>query len=226
MKISRQGYTHYSDGINNQDFYYTEGNMKMILDGCSDSKYSEIGTRLFVQLFATLPNRTKLECFEENVKYVFDKLLEQFKFWYKSQEDLENFIMDNLLFTIVACFETENSFVVKLFGDGYVVTENHNDCVSYIKHYYGRRPTYYVYKYCELIPNNIFKEYEFKTFTFSKEDFKEVGIASDGIAPIVKYDSLKTFDDIITSKLKSDYTAEGVILSNIQSFGDDVKSRY
>lgn len=222
MKISRQGYGHYTNGVNNQDFFYSEENFKMLLDGCSEATYSEVGTRLFVQLFSKLPDRLKLECFEENVKKIFDELLDSFKVWYKTQEELEEFIMDNLLFTIVACFETEDSFVVKMFGDGYVVSVNQNDRVSYLKYFYGKRPPYFVYKYCDLLEENVFKGYNFKTFTFSKKDFKRIGIATDGVLPIAKGELKKNFDELIVSKINSEYSAEGIILANIQMFNDDV----
>ena len=117
MIVSKLGCSHYSGGINNQDFYYSEDNLKMVLDGCSEAKYSEIGTRLFTQLFSTLPDKLKLERFESNIKITFDNLLEKLKFWYPDQKSLDDFIIDNLLFTILACFETEDSFVVKMFGD-------------------------------------------------------------------------------------------------------------
>lgn len=224
MTISKQGDGHYQDGINNQDFFYfKEGeNLKMVLDGCSQAKYSEVGTRLFVQLFSLLPNRLDLECFEENVKKTFDNLLESFKLLYPTQEALEDFIMDNLLFTILACFETEDSFIVKMFGDGYIVTVNNQDRVSYLKYYYGRRPPYFVYKYCSLSDCDVFKDYNFKTYTFSKKDFKKVGIASDGIAPIARGDLKQNFDNMIVSELDVDYKAESLITANVYLFQDDV----
>ncbi|MDO4282553.1 MAG: protein phosphatase 2C domain-containing protein [Clostridia bacterium] len=222
MKITRQGCAHYTNGMNNQDFCYLDQNLKMVLDGCSEAQYSEVGTRLFIQVFSTLPDRAKVECFEENVKKTFDELLEMFKKWFTTKEAVEEFIMDNLLFTIVACFEMEDSFIVKMFGDGYIVTVNKNDKVSYLKFFYGKRPPYFAYKYCELLEDNIFKDYHFKTFTFSKKEFQKVGVASDGIQPIAKGDIKTDFDTLIVSKVESEYGAEGIILANNHLFKDDI----
>lgn len=219
MEINKQGHGHYLDGINNQDFFYKEENLKMVLDGCSDADYAEIGTRLFVQLFKLLEDRLNIDKFEDNVKQVFDELLDKFSFWYKTQEELEDFIMDNLLFTIIGCFETEEEYIVKIFGDCYIVTVNQNDRVSYIKCYYGKLPPYYAYKYCVDTP---FKESNFKTFKFSKKEFKKVGIASDGIAPLARGDFKTNFDSLLVSKIPADYSMEGVILSNRSFFDDDV----
>ena len=219
MKLNKQGYGHYGDGINNQDYYFTEDNVKMVLDGCSGAEFAEIGTRLFCQIFSRLPDRLKLECFEDNIKKVFEELLDFFSKWYHTQEEIESFIMNNLLFTIVACFETEDAFVVKMFGDGYIVTVNKEDCVSYLKFHYGNKPPYFAYKYCSV---EGYKDYEMKTYILSKEHFKRVGVATDGIVPIVigNVDS-KKFDDIIVSNSK-DIIAEGFFLTNKIHFSDDV----
>lgn len=219
MEINRQGHGHYVNGINNQDFFYKEENLRMVLDGCSDAKYSEIGTRLFSQLFRLLPERLNIDKFEDNVKQVFDELLERFSFWYKTQEELEDFIMENLLFTIIACFETEEEFIVKIFGDCYIVTINQNDRVSYMKHYYGKLPPYFAYKYCADTP---FKDSHFKTYIFSKKYFKKVGVASDGIAPLAIGSFKSNFDSLLVSKIPADYSIEGIILANRSFFDDDV----
>ena len=67
MQICKQGNGHYINGINNQDFYYAEKNLKMIMDGCSEGKFSEVGTRLFYQFFNELDDKFNLEKFEDNV---------------------------------------------------------------------------------------------------------------------------------------------------------------
>ena len=51
MIISSQGIGHFTEGLNNQDFGLETSRMVMVLDGCSEAKYSEVGTRLFGQLF-------------------------------------------------------------------------------------------------------------------------------------------------------------------------------
>ena len=50
MQICKQGNGHYLNGINNQDFYYVEKNLKLLMDGCSEGEFSEVGTRLFLSI--------------------------------------------------------------------------------------------------------------------------------------------------------------------------------
>ena len=47
MIISSQGFGHFTQGLNNQDFGIETPRMLLVLDGCSGAKYSEVGTRLF-----------------------------------------------------------------------------------------------------------------------------------------------------------------------------------
>lgn len=217
MQICRQGNGHYMSGLNNQDFCYMEQNLKLLTDGCSEGKFSEVGTRLFNQYFSTLKDRLSVEKFEKNVKKTFDKLTSIFSDNGKEKE--AEFIINNMLFTILACFEEEDKFIVKYLGDGYIVTVNSEDQVSYIRLSYGKTPPYYAYN---LLSTNTYKEkLGFKTFEFSKSDFKKVGIASDGIAPIVEKKISDDFDKFILGTEKV-YTPEGVIKSNHTLFYDDV----
>lgn len=217
MNICKQGNGHYLNGINNQDFYLREDNLKLLMDGCSDGKFSEVGTRLFYQFFSALEDRLDAEKFEENVKTVFTKMMKFFS--ETGKEDATKFIVDNMLFTIIACFEFEDKFVVKYIGDGYIITVNSADMVSYIRLSYGKTPPYYAYNF--LSANTYDKELGFKTFSFDKAEFKNVGIASDGIAPIVEKKVTDDFQKIILG-IETRYTPEGIIKSNHSSFFDDV----
>ena len=50
MIINSQGFGHFVDGINNQDFGVESTRAIIILVGCSGAKYSEVGTKLFAQV--------------------------------------------------------------------------------------------------------------------------------------------------------------------------------
>lgn len=217
INICKQGNGHYLGGINNQDFYYADKNLKLLMDGCSEGKFSEVGTRLFSQFFSSLEERFDVSKFEENVEKVFSKIAGMFS--ESEKEQALNFIVDNMLFTIIACFELEDKFVVKYIGDGYIVGVNKDDMVSYIRLSYGKTPPYYAYN--KLSANTYNKELKFKTFEFEKSKFKKVGIASDGIAPIVDKRIPDDFERII-SGFETRYSPEGVIKSNHSSFFDDV----
>ena len=212
---------HYIIGQNNQDFGFDTSRMALVADGCSGAKISEVGTRLFTQIFLKKEGYDKPEKFESNVKEVFDDLIAMMRKHYASEEEYEQeYIMENLLFTIIACFETEEEYIVKLFGDGYVITQNHMDVVSYLKYSYGPFPPYYAYKYCKNDEKyGKYKNYEIKTIHFSKKNFKKVGVATDGIAPVVK-DIIPNFDEYI---VKENTIAMGVAMERSrQSFKDDV----
>lgn len=221
MIISSQGFGHFQDGLNNQDFGLTTPRMLLVLDGCSGAKFSELGTRLFAQLFSKKEDYDNVEKFEDNVKSVFDNLIEMMEKHYKNYEEFEKeFIMENLLFTIIACFETENEYIVKLFGDGYIVTQNANEAISFMKFAYGKHPPYFAYRYCnDLGENSEFKTYSFKTFKFDKKKFPKIAIASDGIAPIAKGEVSGIDKAIMNSQIPIvDFT----IKNNKPSFYDDI----
>lgn len=193
MILTTQGFGHFTNGINNQDFGIESEKMLLVLDGCSAAKYAEAGTRLFGQLFSRKEEWDNLENFEDNVKNVFDDIIRMAEVYYPDQSSLEkDFIMENLLFTIIACFDTEDKYVVKLFGDGYIATQNVKGLISYMKFSYGKCPPYFAYKYCKL-PNLDFSSYQFKTFEFDKAAFQKVAIATDGIQPII-LNNEKDFD--------------------------------
>lgn len=219
MIITSQGFGHFTEGLNNQDFGMETPRMLLVLDGCSGAKYSEAGVRLFAQLFSRKEDYDSVEKFEENVKSVFDDIIALAAGYYKTPEELEtDFIMENLLFTIIACFQTEKEYIVKLFGDGYIVTQNKEECISYMKFAYGKCPPYFAYRYCQLTGGE-FKAYDFKTFRFDKTVFPRIAIASDGIMPIAKGD-VGGLDDHLLEANKA--YAEILIKSNRKKFNDDI----
>lgn len=217
MIITSQGFGHFTYGINNQDFGLETPRMVLVLDGCSDGKYSEVGTRLFAQILSRKKDYDNHEMFEKNVKEVFEEIMDMMSKYYASKEEFEDeFIMENLLFTIIACFETDEKFIVKVFGDGYIFTINKANLISYMRLSYGKCPPYFAYKYCE---GTNMKNTQFKTFEFDKKLFSKVGIASDGILPIVKGE-VKGLDDLILAE--NALMIENAIKSQKTSFYDDV----
>lgn len=218
MIITSQGFGHFTNGLNNQDFGIESSRMLLILDGCSDAKYSEIGTRLFAQLFMRKEEFDRVQKFEDNVKSVFNDIITMMEKYYPLYEDLEGFIMENLLFTIIACFKTEDKYIVKLFGDGYIITQNNKKLTSYIKFSYGKCPPYFAYKYCHLAVSIDFADYNFKTFTFDKKIFPKVGIATDGIMPIAK-GYVTGLDNIVSV---DEYLIKMILKNQRQNFYDDI----
>jgi hypothetical protein len=199
--------------------------MLLVLDGCSGCKYSEVGTRLFAQIFLRKEECDNLKKFEDNVKDSFNDIISMMEKSYSKREDFENnFIMDNLLFTIIACFETKDAFIVKLFGDGYLIAQNKRGCLSYMKFSYGKYPPYYAYKYCQNIVSqyidlSAYNDYGFKTFHFDKEEFSNIAIASDGIMPFAKGE-ISGIDEAIIQK--NGIKINSLIRENKMIFSDDV----
>ena len=220
MIITSQGFGHFTDGLNNQDFGIETPRMLLILDGCSGAKYSEVGTRLFAQLFSRKEECDNLEKFEENVKNTFDEIIAMMEKYYPTRKELEiEFIMENLLFTIIACFKTEDKYIVKLFGDGYIATQNKLGLVSYMKFSYGKCPPYFAYRYCDFCEDEDFKNYQFKTFYFDNKVFPKICIATDGIMPIAKGD-VEGVDNFLFEGNEEYINA--TINTEKQSFFDDI----
>lgn len=189
MEFTRTGSYHSKNNINNQDAFLVKGKLKAIFDGCSGGKNSEVGAKLFSQIFAMQNDFDKVSAFEENVKKTFEKML--YVCGFKSKEDVTEemvkFIFDNFCFTMFFCFEEAEGFVVKYLGDGTVITCNKEKQISYITLRYGSAPPYYIYNYIpDKFKSDFFDPLSFKTLRFPKEDFENVGVSSDGIFPIVR----------------------------------------
>lgn len=180
IKVCKIGSDHIFGNKNNHDFAFNLLNMKVVMDGCGSGKHSEVGTRLFGQLFS----RKVKEYFdkgesicEENfieiVNNIFEKML--------TLCDDTSFIFQNYCFTILVCFEFEDEFVVYSCGDGYIIKEN-DEGITFDKLDDGEYPCYYIYNFIE--DKSSLKEYkegvEFKISRFSKAEYFNVGVASDG----------------------------------------------
>ena len=179
--ISKMGSDHKFANKNNQDFTFNILNMKVVLDGCGEGKHSEVGARLFAQLFARVCKEYQdrgEQITEENFCFVVDTVFEKLL----SICNDTSFIFQNYCFTILGCIEFENKFVVLSAGDGYIIKENENGITFEVLDD-GEYPAYYVYNFVQ--PKSALKEYKegvcFKVNCYSKEEFVNVGVASDGL---------------------------------------------
>lgn len=212
VKVCKAGVEHARCNVNNQDFAFSFMNFKAVSDGCGSGKHSEIGSHLFGQLFArevsrfidcvNSKNTVKLlkyikcgniqelaehlnkgeipeEAFLGIVNAVFEQML--------SICSETTFVFENYCFTILACFEYENEFVVYSCGDGFIIKEN-SEGITFDKLDDGEYPAYYVYNWINPSSLKDYKEgVEFKVTRYSKVDYINVGVASDG---------LRFFDDL------------------------------
>ncbi len=179
--VCKMGSDHTFANMNNHDFAFNLLNMKVVMDGCGSGKHSEVGTRLFGQLFA----RKVKDCIdkgesvnEENFIDVVDSI---FKKMLELCDDI-SFIFQNYCFTILVCLETDDEFVVYSCGDGYIIKEN-EEGITFDKLDDGEYPCYYVYNY--ITDKSALIEYKdgvsFKVSRFAKADYSNVGVASDGL---------------------------------------------
>lgn len=217
MIISSQGFGHFTGGINNQDYAVENERMLLVLDGCSGAKTAEVGTRLFASFFIRKEGCDDPNKFELNIKETFEEILNMVKPYYKTNDQLEKeFIMENMLFTIIALFDCGDKYVVKMFGDGYIITQNIRENLSYMRFSYGKYPPYYAYRYCTGMH---FENSAFRTYEFKKDVFPNVLIGTDGVLPMAKGE-IKGADKVLLSR--ESLAISAIINMNRQKFSDDV----
>lgn len=172
--VNKLGSDHFAEERNNQDFCVSLPNLKMVLDGCGSQRFSEVGARLFAQLFTeNMPETITKDNFEERVKETFARLIAIFS--------KEEYYASNLSFTILACFETEKEFIVFSCGDGYIIIDD-GEQIDFLKLDDGEFPKYYIYNYISKENLQAYQEgVGFNVEHLSKEEVKNVGVATDGL---------------------------------------------
>lgn len=201
MQVSIHGSLHKELGIKNQDAcrkIVSSDNTKIVYivcDGCTNidaqdpktflKTHSEVGAGLFCSLYETLENPFDVENFPQSAEKIIAKMLSLIDFdkeKIKENQKLVDYIVSNYCFTILACFETEKEFVVYTLGDGFIIVINHFDAVTYLELKKG--------KYSPYIVNNFLtdekEKVSFERFVFSKDDVKNIALASDGIDPVIR----------------------------------------
>lgn len=196
VKVCKVGSDHIFGNKNNHDFMFNLLNMKIVLDGCGSGNHSEIGTRLFAQLFARKVKEfydKGIEVNENNFTDIVDNV------FYKMLAicDDSEFILNNYCFTILVCFEKENEFVVLSCGDGYIIKEKDSE-INFLKLDDGEYPAYYVYNF--ITDKSILKEYKdgvaFHVSKYDKTGFTNIGVATDGLRyvdKLLEVDKIKFF---------------------------------
>lgn len=119
--ISKTGSDHIFEDKNNQDFVISAFNLKMVLDGCGSCPFSEIGTRLFAQFF--MEELQKISSFQITEADFFMIVNEVFEKLTKINPS-DEFFYNNFCFTILACLEFEEEFLVLACGDGYLLVQD------------------------------------------------------------------------------------------------------
>lgn len=220
--INKIGMDHLWYNKNNQDYfliiddYEKNPKLKMVLDGCGSGESSEVGVKLFTQLFNEhFSKEISLEKFEEQVDYIIKMLL--------NISSNTQFIFNNLFFTIVCVFELEDKFIVKVCGDGYLILQNINNSIEYVSFENGEYPKYILYNYLDSDTRDIYKDGVcFETIEYPKDKFSNVCVASDGLRYIYELPATEKykFEELIlekkTEKIKM------LINRNHSKFKDDI----
>lgn len=207
MFVNKIGAQHLEFGMNCQDYGLERAYMKLVCDGCSEGAHSEVGVKMYCHLSEQ----------GYSTKQIFRRLISTF-----GQSVVS--IRDYLCFTILKVVENEDSFKVSYCGDGYIILEDIEGNLSFEELNDGAYPKYFAYNYCGTEVLNYYKEgVEFTEKIFSKKNYKNVGVASDGLRFIVKSE-----DEVLKSEwiglLKAGRAAavKRFINRNQKLFKDDI----
>ena len=173
MVASKIGQQHIEYGINCQDYGIEKNGVKIVCDGCSEGKHSEVGAKTFCHLMEHGKGIDSLQS-------IFEKMIEMFG-------QTSATIRDFLCFTILMVVETDDEFIVTYCGDGFIIEQFTDGRVLIEELNDGEYPKYYAYNYVDKDSLAHYKEgVELQTRIFPKDTYKNIGVASDGIRFAVK----------------------------------------
>lgn len=206
MFINKIGMEHLESGMNCQDYGFESVYESVVCDGCSEGKHSEVGAKLFCQLYK--------DC--GDARDVFTELSGLF---YREVEQLKDF----LCFTILRLYKEDDFFQVSYCGDGYIILQDHDGNITFEELSDGEYPKYYIYNY---ISPEYLKHYKdgvsFSQKTYSKEEYAKVGIASDGLRYILQADEELKQEFVNCLKSGKELKTKLFINRNHNIFKDDV----
>ncbi len=206
MFINKIGMEHLEMGMNCQDYGIIGDTWAVVCDGCSDGKHSEVGAKLFCQLYK--------DC--GDTKEVFTELSGLF---YREVEQLKDF----LCFTILHLYKEDDFFQVLYCGDGYIILQDQDGNITFEELSDGEYPKYYIYNYIEPEYLKYYKDgVSFSKKTFFKEEYAKVGIASDGLRYILQADEELKQEFINCLKSGRELKTKLFINRNHKIFKDDV----
>lgn len=219
MFVNKIGYSHLEMGNNcqdyggivNMDILGGQNLLKVVCDGCSEGKHSEVGAKLYTHLRLdrwTMDPRDIMVTIANCIGY--------------DSTDIKNFMS----FTILEVREKLESFSVQYCGDGFIIMQDHDDNITFEEINDGEFPKYFAYNWVEKEHLTHYKDgVSFTVEEFPYEQYKNVGIASDGIRFIVNcpQENLMLRDEFIDIlKSGKDVAMKRFINRNHALFKDDV----
>jgi len=175
--ISKIGNDHLYAGTNRQDIALMNEDFlfKLVCDGCGSMPFAEVGAALFAQEILRIANLNRFN-FLKSVNQIFAHLTHDLC------RDDSLMILRNLSFTILAVFADENGWTVFTCGDGYLLLQQ-GDELTYqnLDLDHCEYPAYFAYNW---VDGRMLDAYQsgvsFATYQFSRDDFANVGVATDG----------------------------------------------
>lgn len=175
MFVNKIGMQHLEFGKNCQDYGLEQDHLKLVCDGCSESEHSEVGAKAYCHLAGQ----------GYHTRQIFKKLLDIFG-------QSASSVRDYLCFTILEVVESEEAFRVSYCGDGYIILEDREGGIRFEELDDGAYPKYFAYNYCSPEVLAYYKDgVGISEKIFSKKDYKNVGVASDGLRFIVRAEDEK-----------------------------------
>lgn len=189
MEVLKMGTFHKENEINCQDAIGSYGNMlKVVCDGCSEGKHSEIGATLFCKLliekYANMLNKGKSQEHINVPTLMRVSMYELIKMIGNNPEDVKDYLCFTTL--VAEKMKGDNCGWTYSCGDGYIVVKK-DDWVSFKKLDCGAYPKYLAYDY---IDSKYLSEYKDGVLidTMRFEDIENIGVASDGIRFVADLD--------------------------------------
>lgn len=209
MFINKIGMEHVESGMNCQDYGIEGGFTSIICDGCSEGKHSEVGAKLFCHIYEETYRKHKhYQMFEEIIQLLGD-----------DPKTLKDFMS----FTILTICEFIERWNISYCGDGYIILQDHDGNITFKELTDGEYPKYYVYNYIDKEHLKHYKDgVSFSQKTFSKEEYKKVGIASDGLRFILQADEELKQEFIDCLKSGKEIKTKLFINRNHKIFRDDI----
>ena len=176
--VLKQGHSHLTSGINCQDSGCVTDKIKFVADGCGESTNSEVGAQL-AALHMHITENPSIQQLYENL---YTKLIAN-----ASLDTIKNYF----LFTTLLLEETDTTFELSYIGDGYVILIDHHNKITYMNLEEPGPPPFGAYNFID--PKRLAYHHEgveIKRIAFSKNDFLNVGVATDGLRFISHLDKV------------------------------------
>jgi hypothetical protein len=211
MFINKIGYEHVLFGKNNQDYGLNLEKVKIICDGCSEGKHSEVGAKLFCHLFQRIYDGT----LDITTQTIFNRIINELDF--NQVENIKNY----LLFTIIYLKQRENYYYIYNCGDGIIIKQKNDNTFEYDLIEQEGLPKYYAYNF---IPEEYLSKYKngvsFDEKEYLKSDYKAIGIASDGLQYILNSYFKDEFEELLIKRKEA--AIKRLINREHKYFKDDI----